>query len=96
MLSPDDAIRRHVIKELMYNLYLNKTEVKDTFEIDFEHYFASELGALKEFAEDGLIELNNHNIKVYECARLFIRNICMCFDAYLKQKEKQQRFSRII
>ncbi|MBE1298554.1 MAG: oxygen-independent coproporphyrinogen III oxidase [Alteromonadaceae bacterium] len=96
VLSSDDAIRRHVIKELMCNLYLNKTEVEDTFEIDFDDYFASELGALKEFVEDGLIELNNQDIKVYECARLFIRNICMCFDAYIKLKERQQRFSRII
>jgi coproporphyrinogen III oxidase-like Fe-S oxidoreductase len=28
--------------------------------------------------------------------RLLIRNICMCFDAYLRQKARMQQFSRVI
>jgi oxygen-independent coproporphyrinogen-3 oxidase len=28
--------------------------------------------------------------------RLLIRNICMCFDKYLRAKARQQQFSRVI
>jgi len=28
--------------------------------------------------------------------RLLIRNICMCFDRYLRDRARQQQFSRVI
>jgi len=28
--------------------------------------------------------------------RLLIRSVCMCFDRYLRQKNRQQHYSRII
>lgn len=95
-LGEDDLLRRFVIKELMCNLFLDKQNVSETFEVDFDAYFAEELTALKEFEKDGLLRMNQHFIEVFEPARLFIRNICMCFDAYMKKKANQQRFSRII
>ncbi|MEC8140043.1 MAG: oxygen-independent coproporphyrinogen III oxidase, partial [Pseudomonadota bacterium] len=62
----------------------------------FADYFAEELSGLSCFAEDGMISLNDKQLVVENKGRLFIRNICMTFDAYLKQQAKLTRFSRVI
>lgn len=95
-LTNDDLIRGVVIKELMCNLYINKQYVNDLFNIDFDRYFAEDLPSLKTFEDDGLLENTTEAIKVDQRGRLLIRNICMSFDAYMKDKIKQQRFSRVI
>jgi len=35
-------------------------------------------------------------IQVSATGQLLIRNICMCFDVYLRNKARQQQFSRVI
>jgi len=46
--------------------------------------------------QDGLLEITANNIKVTARGRLLIRNICMCFDIYLRRQVRQQQFSRVI
>jgi len=46
-------------------------------------------------ADDGLIELNDQGITVLPAGRLLVRSVCMVFDAYLGQQNRQ-RFSRVI
>jgi oxygen-independent coproporphyrinogen-3 oxidase len=95
-LSQDDKIRRLVINQLMCNLYLDKKSVEQEFKINFEQYFADDLRSLSPFINDGLLKNTAENINVSPRARLLIRNICMSFDAYLKNHLNQQRFSRVI
>ncbi len=95
-LTNEDQLRGYVIRELMCNLYLDKVEVEEYFEIEFDQYFAKELASLQKFIDDGLLEVTENAIRVFEPARLFIRSICMSFDAYLSDKQLSQRFSRII
>ena len=95
-LSQDDLIRGHVIKSLMCNQFLDKSVVEKTFKIQFDEYFSEELPLLQTFIDDGLVENNDKDITVRPKARLLIRNICMTFDAYMKQHINQQRFSRVI
>ncbi|WP_312081392.1 hypothetical protein, partial [Pantoea septica] len=45
---------------------------------------------------DGLVERRAGGLQVTGAGRLLIRNICMCFDVYLRQKARQQQFSRVI
>jgi oxygen-independent coproporphyrinogen-3 oxidase len=45
---------------------------------------------------DGLVEQTATGLEVTGIGRLLIRNICMCFDRYLRQKARQQQFSRVI
>ena len=47
-------------------------------------------------AADGLISLAEGRIQVLPRGRLLIRNVCMVFDAYLKNAESNKRFSRVI
>lgn len=95
-LSTDDIIRGEVIRELMCNLYLDKNKINSKFDINFDEYFAEDLPLLQTFIDDGLVTNNSHEIKVAQKARLLIRNICMSFDAYMKQHVSKQRFSRVI
>ena len=96
MLTQDDCIRSAVIKALMCNLYLDKSNISRTFNIDFDQYFADELPQLAPFIQDGLLTNNEKEITIDQRGRLLVRNICMSFDAYMKDKIKQQRFSRVI
>jgi len=95
-LTQDDVIRGEVIRELMCNLYLDKSVISKKYDIDFDQYFAEDLPLLTSFIDDGLVENTADFIKVDQKARLLIRIICMSFDAYMKQHINQQRFSRVI
>lgn len=95
-LSHDDIIRADVIRELMCNLYVNKHKINEKFAINFDDYFAEDLPLLQTFINDGLMSNTEMEIRVEQKARLLIRNICMSFDAYMKQHLNKQRFSRVI
>lgn len=95
-LSQDDQIRRVVIKELMCNLFLEKKAVEQTFNVHFDTYFEDDLLSLSPFIKDGLLTNTVDSISVAPRARLLIRNICMSFDAYMKNHLNQKRFSRVI
>ena len=52
---------------------------------------------LKSLEDDGLVEQDKDSIIITGQGRLLIRNIAMCFDAYLEKKEgKSPVFSRTI
>ena len=78
------------------NLYLDKNKINEKFSINFDDYFAEDLPLLQTFINDGLLSNSPDEIKVAQKARLLIRNICMSFDAYMKQHVNKQRFSRVI
>lgn len=58
-------------------------------------YMKGMLAQLEPFEADGLIALNNNGFTVTETGRLFVRNLAMCFDAYLAA-EQAQRYSRTV
>jgi oxygen-independent coproporphyrinogen-3 oxidase len=89
-LTNDDQIRRQVIQDLSCHFRINKNRLAKQYNINFDDYFASELNNLHGFSEDGLIDMTADEITVSAKGRLLIRNVCMVFDAYLKQ------FSRVI
>lgn len=95
-LNDDDIIRGFVIKSLMCNLHLDKAEFARLFNVEFDQYFADDISSLDTFIADGLLVNNAKEIQIAPKARLLIRNICMTFDAYMKQHLNQQRFSRVI
>ncbi len=82
-MTEDDKLRKHVIMRLMCDLELDIPSVEEQFSIDFRHYFESSLQALEEFEADGLVETTPAKIAISGAGRLLLRNIAMCFDAYL-------------
>lgn len=93
--NADDRLRREVIQQLICNFSLEFTDIEQRFNIDFEGYFAELWPQLQGMANDGLIELDRERISVSPAGRLLVRSVCMVFDAYLQQHNRQ-RFSRVI
>ena len=95
-LDSDDLLRREVIKQLICNFKLDKTMIESEFKVTFNDYFKEDLQLLQTFINDELVEVDDEEIRVTLRGRLLIRNICMCFDKYLRAKARQQQFSRVI
>jgi|ETN02SMinimDraft_2_1059926.scaffolds.fasta_scaffold11885_2 oxygen-independent coproporphyrinogen-3 oxidase len=97
-LSADDRARRHVITELMCNLWLDKEAVAAAFGIDFAATFDGELTELQNGpVADGLAVLHDDAIEVTPLGQLFVRNVCMPFDTYLRDKQRSgPTFSRTV
>ena len=86
-LSKEDRLRRAVISRLLCHTVVVKDEISREFGVDFDEYFAEELRRFEPFREDGLVLVENGEIRATWIGRIFIRNLAMVFDPYL---EKQQ------
>ncbi|OCG32635.1 oxygen-independent coproporphyrinogen III oxidase [Gilliamella sp. Choc3-5] len=95
-LNRDDKIRRDVIKQLICHFHLDKNVIEQQYQIQFDDYFAEDLKLLAPLQKDGLVTINNNIIEVQHKGHLLIRNICMCFDIYMRKIARQQQFSRVI
>ncbi len=95
-LSADDVLRREVITRLICHFHLNMPRLEKEFNINFSEYFAAEMEDLKQFTDDGLVTIDADEITVHPKGHLLIRNICMVFDRYLREKQGTQRFSKVI
>ncbi|MDQ6959863.1 MAG: oxygen-independent coproporphyrinogen III oxidase [Mariprofundaceae bacterium] len=95
-LSGEDHLRRHVIMRLMCDFALDFHAVEEKFGIVFPEHFAVELGELADMAEDGLLELHADGLTVLPAGRLLIRNTAMVFDAYLRNRQQEVKFSKVI
>ncbi|RXJ72646.1 oxygen-independent coproporphyrinogen III oxidase [Veronia nyctiphanis] len=95
-LTADDLLRREVIKDLICNFLLDKSAVESMFNLTFDDYFAEDIALLAPFIDDELVVIDDSFIRVTLKGRLLIRNICMCFDTYLRDRARQLKFSRVI
>ncbi|WP_149982612.1 oxygen-independent coproporphyrinogen III oxidase [Pseudoalteromonas rhizosphaerae] len=95
-LDNDDVIRADVIKQLICHFELNMQSIANTYQLDFKDYFASSLQALEPLIADGMVTIDADLITVTARGNLFIRIICMCFDAHLQKQINATRFSRVI
>jgi oxygen-independent coproporphyrinogen-3 oxidase len=93
--NQDDRIRRAVIQQLICHFSLDFVAIEKQFDIEFRNYFSDLWPQLATMASDGLITLDSTGIKVLPAGRLLVRSVCMVFDAYLTQQNRQ-RFSRVI
>lgn len=96
-ISFEDRLRRDAITRLMCDLTLDKSRFEQQWGIVFDEHFADALTALADMQTDGLIILMPDTLRVTETGRLFLRNIAMCFDAYLSQPGNlTPRYSRTL
>ena len=95
ILTADDQNRQQTIMRLMCDLELDYSVMSKLLELDFAHYFASELDSLDSMEADGLVLKTPAALIVTDLGRLFIRNIAMCFDFYASSR-KETRFSKTI
>ncbi len=86
VLDEDDRIRQHVIREIMCNFQVSKSDVSERFGIEFDEYFGGSLDRLRDVREAGFVEVTEERLLVRAEGRLFVRNVCMAFDRYLEAK----------
>ena len=97
VLNEDDQIRQFVIMELMSNFKLDIKRFEKLYNVNFKEYFADAIEALKPFADEELLVLNDDKIECSETGTLLIRNICMPFDAYMKKHVANKKtFSKTV
>ncbi len=96
--SRDDEIRRDVIQSLMCNFYLDIRGIERRHAISFASYFAESLRELDEGpVGHGFVKRTDDAIEVTQAGRLFVRNVCMAFDAYLPGRQGEKpAFSRTV
>jgi oxygen-independent coproporphyrinogen-3 oxidase len=71
--------------------------VEEEFGIRFGEYFGKSLEQMKQFVGDGLVTSDGSTIRIVGGGRLLLRNIAMCFDAYLDEMSKKRNiFSRTV
>jgi len=95
-LSRDDLVRRSVIMALMCQGEVLFESINLAYLIDFKSYFAPELEAMHEMAEEGLVTLDDGGIQVSAKGWFFVRAVAMAFDRHLQADRNRARFSKII
>jgi oxygen-independent coproporphyrinogen III oxidase len=96
-MTKDDELRKHVIMRLMCDLVVSKPVVEKKFGISFDEYFSESIASLEPLMADGLVSNSDDTIVISQNGRFFLRNIAMCFDAYLPAIVKDKpMFSRTV
>jgi len=95
VLGADDKLRRAVIMQLICHFTLDFSAIERAHDICFADYFSAELGEIRMMQGDGLLDLDAASIRVWPAGKLLIRNICMVFDRYLREKQ-EKRYSKVI
>ena len=96
-MTPDDRIRKHVIMRLMCDLEFNKRSVRELFGVEFDAYFRDAMAQTADLTALGLLTETPDRITVSDQGRYVLRNIAMCFDAYLKKMTGEKPiFSRTV
>ncbi|MGI8544155.1 MAG: oxygen-independent coproporphyrinogen III oxidase, partial [Aridibacter sp.] len=86
----DDHVRKETINQMMCHLEVDKRAIEAKFDINFEEYFASDIPKLQTFIGEGLLVNDKDKIKIIGAGILIIRNVAMCFDAYLEKMMKEK------
>lgn len=86
VLDQDDLVRRAVIRQLMCNFRIDVTDVERRHGIRFRDYFSTDLALLAEHEREGLVEVADDAVSATPLGELFVRNLAMCFDRYLRER----------
>jgi oxygen-independent coproporphyrinogen-3 oxidase len=83
-LSPDDRLRQEVLQQLYCHGTIDKPGLEERFGVAFDVFFAQEMEALRELAEEGLVTLQPEAVRQTEpLGRLLVRVVAAVFDRYL-------------
>ncbi|MBI2067648.1 MAG: oxygen-independent coproporphyrinogen III oxidase [Deltaproteobacteria bacterium] len=99
LLSEDDRIRRDLIQRIMCQARVKLSDFETEWSVQFWDYFRQERGRLEPFIEDRLLTITADQLQITGEGLLFLRNIAMVFDRYLKQireTAKNPVFSRTV
>jgi len=95
-MSEDDELRAALIQHLMCQGEVPIAGLERRYAIVFNSYFRDALARLQPLVDDGLVRIERDRIVATGTGRLLLRNIAMCFDAYLDEGAPPAQFSRAI
>ena len=87
-VTKEQKVIRDVINNLMCNYYVDFSDIAVNNEISINKLYDIidfSYENFDEFVNDGILEISNNKINVYENGRLFTRNIAMKFDPLVKE-----------
>jgi len=87
-LNADDRVRHDVIQCLMGNGYVPYVAVEKRHRIVFRNYFAPELLALLEMANDGLVDIRRDHIALTQSGLLLSNRLAMIFDSAFNELQR--------
>jgi oxygen-independent coproporphyrinogen-3 oxidase len=99
--TADDEARGRIIQELMCNGRVGPAHLAPDGG-DWREHYAEEAEDLAPLAKDGLIQVDAEGIRLTPLGRLFVRNVCMVFDAHLRARSREDdgtskpRYSRTV
>ncbi len=83
LVTEEDKIRRAVIMQIICKLSLDYSLIENRYLINFKTHFSDSFERLTTMENDGLVQLNENNLKVTKMGRPMVRNICMAFDQHI-------------
>ena len=93
-LSEDDVLRADLIQRLMCAGRLDIAAFETRHLVDFARHFQRSLDRLRPLEADGLVTCSPERITVTARGQFLLRNIAMCFDAYVENLDI--RYSRAV
>jgi oxygen-independent coproporphyrinogen-3 oxidase len=88
MLTEDDKLRRVVIHQFMCNFRIDRRAIEERFGLSFDEAFAEDLSRMEDHAKNGMVTIDQDEIRATPEGELFIRNLAMCFDVYWREKHE--------
>jgi oxygen-independent coproporphyrinogen-3 oxidase len=95
-MTDDDQLRAALIQHLMCQGEVPISALERRYGIAFRSYFRDALVRLQPLVDDSLVRIERDRIVATSPGRLLLRNIAMCFDAYLAEGAPPAQFSRAI
>ena len=87
-VTKEQKVIRDVINNLMCNYYVDFNDIANNNEISIDELYEIidfSYENFDDFIEDGILEIKNEKVNVFENGRLFTRNIAMKFDPLVKK-----------
>ena len=87
-VTKEQKVIRDVINNLMCNYYVDFNDIANNNEVSIDELYEMidfSYENFDDFIEDGILEIENEKVNVFENGRLFTRNIAMKFDPLVKK-----------
>lgn len=90
----DDKLRKAVISDLMCYFEADIPAILDRHGYAAD-YLDADIAGLADFVEAGLVTVEDRRVRFHSTLKMLVRNVACAFDAYARQSEAQNRYSKV-
>ena len=95
-MTRDDQVRKAAIHDLLCQSVISIPIFESQWGLSFYDYFESDVAALRELENDGLVTITDQEIRITPRGRFLARIVAMRFDRYLREATTTAKYSRVI